>query len=61
MRNLPIYILMFTLWIYIMFESFVINNLLNRVGVLEQQIESEQKYSPRDVSRLKELFYKENQ
>jgi hypothetical protein len=44
-----------------MFESFVINNLLNRVGVLEQQIESEQKYSPRDVSRLKELFYKENQ
>jgi len=60
MRNSLIYLWMFILLSNIIVESILIDNLRNRVSVLEQQIKSEQQYSPRDISRLKELFYKEN-
>ncbi|KYC52657.1 MAG: hypothetical protein AMQ22_00707 [Candidatus Methanofastidiosum methylothiophilum] len=60
MRNSLIYLWMFILLSNIIVESILIDNLRNRVNALEQQIKSEQQYSPRDISRLKELFYKEN-
>lgn len=61
MRNSLIYLWMFILLGNIIVDSILIDNLRNRVNALEQQIKSEQQYSPKDIARLKELFYKENQ
>jgi len=61
MRNSLICLWIFMLCGCIIFDAFLLDNLRNRVSVLEQQIKSEQQYSPKDIARLKELFYKENQ
>lgn len=61
MNRLPIYILITILFVQTIFLSFVCYNLHKRIIVLEKQIQTEHQYSPKDIARLKELFYKENQ